>query len=249
MLKLFDFVSKSLDFAVLTAWPPPTLYALAPAASSLPPSAPATRTAAIDPVAAAAALRGLYMVTGGFFFTFAGYAAIENLLSTFHASLGYYSSAMVYYAVPAGALAAPAFVSKLGPRLAMGCGALTYTAYAASIFLMEFGIGKSGILMLPCGAGVGITCSTLWTAMGVYSKQQSQAYDAARGVDPSSNEGSLGYFNGFAYAGVQAGTLSAMLASSVVMQLLGPRRKLIFGGLLTVASLGNVGLFLLPGAN
>jgi len=80
--------------------------------------------------------------------------------------------------------------------------------------------------------------------MGVYSKQQSRAYDAARGVDPSGKAGSLGFFNGFAYAGVQAGTLSAMLASSVVMQVLGPRRKLIFGGLFAVASLGNIGLFL-----
>ena len=30
-----------------------------------------------DPAAAAKALRGLYVVTGGFFLTFAGYAAIE----------------------------------------------------------------------------------------------------------------------------------------------------------------------------
>ena len=44
----------------------------------------------------------------------------------------------------------------------MGCGALTYTAYAASIFLMEFGIGKSGILMLP------VRSSTIRLAWVVY---------------------------------------------------------------------------------
>jgi hypothetical protein len=155
---------------------------------------------------------------------------------------------MVYYAIVPGAFVSPLIVGKLGPRLAMGFGALTYTAYAASIFLMEYGVGRSGILMLPCGAGVGITCSTLWTAMGVYCKQQSRAYDVARGVDSSGSEGSLGFFNGLSYAGVQAGTLSAMLCSSVVMQLLGPRRKLIFGALFTVATLGNAALFLLPTA-
>ncbi len=26
--------------------------------------------------------------------------------------------------------------------------------------------------MIACGAGVGLTCSSLWTAMGVYCKQQ-----------------------------------------------------------------------------
>ena len=55
----------------------------------------------VDLAAAAAAKRGLWVVTAGFFLTFAGYAAIENLLSTFHARLGYYSSAMVYYCVGA----------------------------------------------------------------------------------------------------------------------------------------------------
>jgi hypothetical protein len=39
-----------------------------------------------DGAAAAAARRGLYTVTAGFLFTFAGYGAIENLLSTFHSS-------------------------------------------------------------------------------------------------------------------------------------------------------------------
>eukprot|EP01050_Picozoa_sp_SAG11_P041842 SAG11_NODE_18958_length_477_cov_1.026455_1_plen_59_part_00 len=57
-------------------------------------------------------------------------------------------------------------IGKLGPGLSMGIGALTYTAYAASIFAMEFGIGMRGQLMFPCGAGVGLTCGTLWSAMG-----------------------------------------------------------------------------------
>ena len=39
-----------------------------------------------DSAGAAAARKGLYAVTTGFFFTFAGYGAIENLLSTFHSS-------------------------------------------------------------------------------------------------------------------------------------------------------------------
>lgn len=37
-----------------------------------------------------------------------------------------------------------------------------------------------------------------------------------------------------------------MLGSSVIMQVLGPRRKLIFGLLATVATLGNAVLFMLP---
>ena len=55
------------------------------------------------------------------------YGAIENLLSTFHSTLGYYSSAMVYYAIGPGAFLSPVIVSKLGPQRAMGYGALTYT--------------------------------------------------------------------------------------------------------------------------
>ena len=51
--------------------------------------------------------------------------AIENLLSTFHNQLGYYSSAMVYYAIAPGAFLSPVIISRLGSQLAMGIGALT----------------------------------------------------------------------------------------------------------------------------
>ena len=58
---------------------------------------------------------------------------------------------------------------------------------------MEFGLVPSGRLMVACGAGVGLTCSSLWTAMGVYCKEQSLVYDRCTG-----GETSLGSFNGFA---------------------------------------------------
>ena len=45
--------------------------------------------------------------------------------------LGYYSSAMVYYAIAPGAFLSPVIVSKLGTQLTMGVGALTYTAVCA----------------------------------------------------------------------------------------------------------------------
>ena len=61
------------------------------------------------------------------------------------------------------------------------------------------GLGPTGQLMLPAGAGVGITCATLWSAMGLYAKQQSRAFDRARGIDPASKDGSLGSFNGITY--------------------------------------------------
>jgi hypothetical protein len=67
-----------------------------------------------------------------------------------------------------------------------------------------------------------------------------------RAYDRATGESSLGYFNGFSYAGVQLGMLLAMLGSSVIMQVLGPQRKLIFGSLATVATLGNAILFVLP---
>eukprot|EP01052_Picozoa_sp_SAG31_P009861 SAG31_NODE_528_length_14438_cov_2.252877_4_plen_117_part_00 len=88
-------------------------------------SKPSQAGPVVDAAAAAAAKRGLWTVTAGFFFTFAGYAAIENLLSTFHARLGYYSSAMVYYCISPGAFVAPWIIGKLGPQLAMGLGAIT----------------------------------------------------------------------------------------------------------------------------
>eukprot|EP01052_Picozoa_sp_SAG31_P009862 SAG31_NODE_528_length_14438_cov_2.252877_5_plen_280_part_00 len=47
---------------------------------------------------------------------------------------------------------------------------------------------------------------------------------------------------------MQAGSLTAMLGTSVLISLLGERRKLIFGGLLSVATLGNATLFCLPTA-
>jgi hypothetical protein len=47
-------------------------------------------------------------------------------------------------------------------------------------------------------------------------------------------------------AGVQAGMLSAMLSASIVMQKLGPKRKLIFGALAVITALGNGLLFCLP---
>jgi hypothetical protein len=62
--------------------------------------------------------------------------AIENLLSTFHASLGYYSSAAVYYSIAPGAFLTPYIVGKLGPQLAMGIGALTYSLVSVKTNLL-----------------------------------------------------------------------------------------------------------------
>jgi hypothetical protein len=81
--------------------------------------------------------------------------------------------------------------------------------------------------------------------MGVYVKQQSQAYDRAVGDTPGS---SLGFANGFSYAGVHGGMLGSMLGASMLMQRLGPRRKLIMGAFSSIAVLGNALLFCLPKA-
>ena len=90
---------------------------------------------AADPRAAAQAKAGLWRVTAGFFFTFAAYGAVESLLSSFHARLGYYSSAMVYYNLVIGSFFAPAVIGRLGPRLSMGLSALSYTACQCSCTL------------------------------------------------------------------------------------------------------------------
>ena len=90
---------------------------------------------AADPRAAAQATAGLWRVTAGFFFTFAAYGAVESLLSSFHARLGYYSSAMVYYNLVIGSFFAPAVIGRLGPRLSMGLSALSYTACECSYLL------------------------------------------------------------------------------------------------------------------
>ena len=79
------------------------------------------------------------------------------------------------------------------------------------------------------------------------SEDQTIRFDSlCRAYDRATGDSSLGFFNGFSYAGVQLGMLLAMLGSSVIMQVLGPRRKLIFGLLATVATLGNAVLFMLP---
>jgi hypothetical protein len=65
---------------------------------------------------------------------------------------------------------------------------------------MEFGLGVKGQLMVPCGVGVGLTCSALWSGMGVYVKEQSRVYDAVRNVDSNTNGNSLGMFNGYSCA-------------------------------------------------
>jgi hypothetical protein len=49
--------------------------------------------------------------------------------------------------------------------MAMACS--TYSAYAVAHTLMEFGIARRGQLLLPAGALVGLTCSTLWTSLGL----------------------------------------------------------------------------------
>ena len=97
---------------------------------------------------------------------------------------------------------------------------------ATSILLLERGIGAGGGLMLPCGAAVGLSCSSLWTAMRLYVKRLSLTFDAALGSDAPAG-GSLGNFNGLAEGGATLGTLGAMLGSSVLMQRFGPRRQII----------------------
>ena len=77
--------------------------------------------------------------------------------------------------------------------MALACS--TYTLYAIAHNLMEFGIGTAGQLLLPAGALVGFTCSTLWTSLGIYTKNLSRAYDVELGKD-SETDGSLGFVRG-----------------------------------------------------
>lgn len=122
---------------------------------------------------------------------------------------------LVYFGIGPGALVAPAVIAKYGARRSMALACSTYTLYAVAHNLMEFGIGKAGQvkvnhgnhhftivhsplrglfvqLLLPAGALVGLTCSTLWTSLGVYTKNLSRAYDKELGKD-SETDGSLGF--------------------------------------------------------
>lgn len=110
---------------------------------------------------------------------------------------------------------------------------------------MEFGIGTSGQLLLPAGALVGLTCSTLWTSLGIYTKNLSRAYDSELGKN-SETEGSLGFFNGITdRAAPQLGGLTALTGSTLLLTLTGSR-KLLYS--LVTASLvtGNLLFLLLP---
>ena len=190
-------------------------------------------------------LVGLFSAGAGFFLVFASWGLMENLISTYYAKLGYYSMALVYFGIGPGALIAPAIIAKTGPKLGMACATLTYTLYSVAHLLMEYGIGQGGQLLLPAGVGVGLTCSTLWTSLGVYVKNLSQAYDKAKGLD-SEKEGTLGIFTGFTdRAAPQLGGLTALMGSSLLLRLTGSRR-LLYTLVAASLSLGNLLFFFLP---
>jgi MFS family permease len=140
-------------------------------------------------------MRALAVASGGFYLTFAAWGLMENLISTYYQRLGYYSMSLVYFGIGPGALVAPAVIAKYGARRSMALACSTYTLYAIAHNLMEFGIGTAGQLLLPAGALVGFTCSTLWTSLGIYTKNLSRAYDVELGKD-SETDGSLGFVRG-----------------------------------------------------
>ena len=72
-------------------------------------------------------LAALAGASAGFYFTFASWGLMENLISTYYAKLGYYSMSLVYFGIGPGALIAPAVIAKFGARRSMVLGCSTYT--------------------------------------------------------------------------------------------------------------------------
>ena len=82
---------------------------------------------------------------------------------------------------------APAIIGRLGPVRALFFAQTTYVLFAAANFLLECGYFLRGQLLLPAALGVGLTCSTLWAAQGMYVNNISQRYDALREGDGTTN--------------------------------------------------------------
>ena len=136
---------------------------------------------------------------------------------------------------------APAIIGRLGPVRALFFAQTTYVLFAAANFLLECGYFLRGQLLLPAALGVGLTCSTLWAAQGMYVNNISQRYDALREGDGNS----LGLFNGICSAAVTTGMLTGLSASSVLLRRSVDPRKL-YAGLLALLAVGNALLLTLP---
>eukprot|EP00040_Diaphanoeca_grandis_P013957 m.70554 g.70554 ORF g.70554 m.70554 type:complete len:603 (+) comp24242_c0_seq1:111-1919(+) len=96
-----------------------------------------------------------------FLLLFTAFQTTQMLASSLIGALGQYSLALVYVFFTIGGFFAPAICGRLGARLGMFIGALTYVIYVASLIYLIVPVVLVTSALIGCGAGV------LWTSQGM----------------------------------------------------------------------------------
>eukprot|EP01051_Picozoa_sp_SAG22_P013157 SAG22_NODE_1445_length_4406_cov_7.808684_4_plen_424_part_00 len=199
-------------------------------------------------------LLALVVVGAGFFLTFAGYMAVENLNVALHGDAGFYSLVAVYGAVVPGSLLAPLLLSRCGTRAGMFIGALPYFCFGVSNILLESAAADQAdweALLIFSGAGVGAGCGVLWAGQGVYITQHSRDFDRrrrrhalAQGIAPPQQE-TLGLFSGVGQSSTQLGGVLALAGSTLLLRGTAST-KTLYLVLAAFLGLGNMCFLVLP---
>jgi MFS transporter, NAG-T family, sugar:H+ symporter len=137
-------------------------------------------------------------MSASFCLIFMSFSSAQNFATSRSGNVGSNTLGILYSVFMVTNIVSSAIVSRLGPKLALIFGSMTYVLYvAANIIYTPWS-------MYPAGFLLGVGAAVLWTAQGVYITRCSGYHEVANDLPLKS---SIGFFNGLFFSIFQVNQL------------------------------------------
>ncbi|GAM17354.1 hypothetical protein SAMD00019534_005290, partial [Acytostelium subglobosum LB1] len=156
---------------------------------------------------------------------FTAFSPTQNLETTINQTMGSDSLSILYACLSVSNFVSPLIVLKLGEKLSLILGTVTYVTYIAANIYTNAGI------LYPASALLGFGAAVLWTAEGAF-------------VIRCSNEKTLGFHTGLFFALFQVNQIIGNLGTAQLLKAYSDRTLFI---ILTIACASSILIFLLIG--
>jgi len=169
-----------------------------------------------------------------FWAVFLAFSVTQNYqTSSDHKSEGSNALGILYGCFTLTNLAASFIVTKFGPRLCLGMGALTYAGFVAS------NIHFNAYALYFCSATIGFGASIIWTAQGVTIARCAAHHEYLNNLPENS---SMGFFQGTFWAIFQCNQLTGNLLVALLFWQ-DVEQWVIFVILTVICTCGSIALF------
>ncbi|KAJ4460871.1 hypothetical protein PAPYR_2705 [Paratrimastix pyriformis] len=102
----------------------------------------------------------------GFMLIFCAQMSAENIMTALYSDFGFVCMAIVYFSFAAASLCAPPVAKKIGPRVSMFIGSITYVAFCAGSIFSDYLTKQVALIIVSAALGLG--ASIMWSGQGKY---------------------------------------------------------------------------------